>query len=121
MKVYGMPDELRATLPKFDLKAPYEEHQAKENAHQKTVEAWLRAHGWDGKNTGKTVSFPAGDGSAVYMLAEGKTSALIHLPYGDGWQYRDAKFLPKSEILKRIDSAAKLSSMFAKREKEITF
>jgi hypothetical protein len=84
MKVYGMPDELRATLPKFDPSKPYTEHDKAETEHQKSVEMWLRAHGWNGKNTGEIVSFPAGDGAARYMLAEGKTSSLIHLPYGDG-------------------------------------
>jgi hypothetical protein len=39
----------------------------------------------------------------------------MHLPYGDAYQYRDVEFLPKDEIIRRIDMDAKRASFFASR------
>jgi hypothetical protein len=115
MKVYKCPTEVPPPTPdytNFDL----EKELAEEKEHQTKLKAWLIKNGYTGKNTGKIVSFGVADGHAQYMLAEGKKSLLIHLPYGDAWQYRDVEFLPKKEILKRIQAEENLAALFTKKD-----
>lgn len=111
MKVYSCPDECPA--PTIDF-ANYDatEERRKEEEHKQKLTAWLKDAGYTGAFTGETVSFPVADGYAIYMLADGKPSCLIHLPYGDGWHYRDVEFLPKREILKRIQQQKQMASIF---------
>lgn len=114
MKVYALPKEVPA--PEVDYKN-YDRHaeQAKEDAHKAALKAWLIKSGYTGKNTGKIFSTPMADGYANYMFADGSKAALIHLPYGDGWNARDVVYLPKKEVLKRIEQTGKLDAMFAAR------
>lgn len=99
MKVYSLPKEVPAPVPNY---SDMEKVFADEEKHKEQLKAHLIKTGFSGKNTGKTVRFQVADGYAVYMLAEGKTSCLIHLPYGDGYDYRDVQYIPKAEILRRI-------------------
>lgn len=113
MKIYACPDECPAPRPdfkNFDINREI----ARQESHQQELCEWLRANGHAGPHTGKIVMFPVADGYAKYMLADGRRSCLIHLPYGDAYQYPDAEFLPKAEILRRIENRQKLSAMFAK-------
>lgn len=111
MKVYDLPAEVPA--PEVDYREyDFKREGEKQEEHTNRLIDWLKAAGYSGKNTGKIVSFQVADGHASYMLAEGKTSALIHLPYGDAYEYRDVNFLPKKEILRRIEAKGKLKSIF---------
>lgn len=76
---------------------------ARIDAHKASLRSWLADNGYKGKNSGKIASFGVADGSAQYMLADGKGSFLIHLPYWDAYQYRDVQFLPKKEIVRRLE------------------
>lgn len=114
MKVYSIPEELAATVPNFmdlDWKA-YDDAIA---AHQESVAKWMRENGFPGKNTGRIYRTPRADGYANYMVAEGRSTCLIHLPYGDAWHDPDVEFLPKKEILARIDRLERVKSIFATR------
>lgn len=113
MRVYSSPiPDPEIDFGGFDVKkteAQYDEHK------QKVIQ-WLRENGYNGPRTGEIVRFPVADGYAQYMLADaGKKSVLIHLPYWDGWQYRDVEFLPLKEILKRIDQQKKRAALFASK------
>jgi hypothetical protein len=107
MKVYALPDAVAA--PEFSFDGDW---QAREEAHRNQVRQWLKDNGYTGKNSGKIARFPVADGYAEYMLAEGSKSFLLHLPYGDGYQCREVGFLPKKEILARIDHQDRLDAMF---------
>ncbi len=99
MKVFSTP----IPAPKYDWQADYKELMRQESAHQEQVAAWLRCNGYGGPLTGKTVGFGVCDGTALYMYGDaGAKSILIHLPYGDAYQYRDIKFLPRKEIERRL-------------------
>lgn len=115
MKVYGIPDEVPFPEPDY---ANYntEREQKREAEHRAALVEWLKKTGYTGPHTGEIVTFPVADGYAQYMLADGPKSFLLHLPYGDAWQYRDVGFLPKKEILKRIEQRKGMASLFAKRE-----
>jgi hypothetical protein len=116
MKVYSCPTEVK--MPKTDYtNYDYEKVQQQETEHRAALKLWLIKSGYTGKRTGETVHFPVADGSAEYMLADGKKSLLIHLPYGDAWNYDAVQFLPKAEILRRIDTDKKFAVLFAVKEK----
>ena len=87
---------------------------ADESAHQEAVKSWLKTNGYTGKRTGEIVRFQVADGYALYMLADGQKSALIHLPYGDAYQYPDVRYLPKAEILRRVEADKRLTALFKK-------
>jgi hypothetical protein len=107
MKIYACPTEV--TRPEPDFKNyNWEKESRVDREHAHKLKNWLISNGYKGKNTGKVVSFGVADGCAQYMIAEGKVSCLIHLKYGDAYKYPDAKYLPKSEIVRRgreIDEA----------------
>ncbi len=115
MKVYGIPEEVPFAEPDY-INYDRDREEARETAHKEQLKEWLVAAGWNGERTGQTVSFPVADGYAQYMFADrGRQSYLMHLPYGDAYQYRDVEFLPKDEIIRRIDLDAKRASFFASR------
>jgi len=116
MKVYGIPKELPE--PKVDY-GNYDRDKAieAENKHREALKGWLKRAGYTGKRTGEVAKFPVADGYAEYMLGEGKGKAvLLHLPYGDGYHYPDVKYLPKAEILRRIDADKRFAEMFKRKE-----
>lgn len=116
MKVYQAPDEVPS--PSISLLVSSNTNKPYEKAcddHREALKNWLKKSGYAGANTGKVVRFPVADGYAEYMLAEGKTSCLIHLDYYDGYRYPDVKFLPKKEILARIQQEENMAKLFASK------
>lgn len=102
MKVYSLPKELpyEVDYTNYDFKVV----EQKEKDHQESLKNWLIESGMSGPNTGRIYSTPRADGYANYMFADGgATCFLIHLPYGDGWHDPDVQYIPKKEILKRMD------------------
>ena len=103
MKVYILPKEVPA--PKVD----YENYDhakvyGDEEKHMADLKAWLKKAGYTGKYTGEIYKQHVADGYALYMMADGSKSCLIHLPYGDAYDARDVGFLPKKEIIRRIEA-----------------
>lgn len=111
MKIYSCPDQVPAPKPDYSH-YDHAKEQAAEEAHMADLKRWLILAGYTGKHTGKIYRDGVADGYALYMLADGSKACLIHLPYGDGYQSRDAQFLPKAEIVRRIEADARLSAMF---------
>lgn len=114
MKVYALPENLPAPQPDYRNYDATKE-QAAEAKHCAEVKAWLISQGYKGKHTGRIVRFGVADGYAQYMIADGPKSFLIHLPYVDGYQYRDVAFLPKKEIIRRADADDAFQAMFSKK------
>jgi hypothetical protein len=113
MKVYALPAVL--PVPETDYRNyDREKEHAKIEAHKADLVAWLKKGGYTGKRTGETVRFQVADGYAEYMMAEGKKSFLIHLPYYDGYSYNDVAYLPKAEIIRRIEADKRLAALFKK-------
>jgi hypothetical protein len=100
MKVYSLPAEVPAPqvdYQNFNLDKMIND----ERKHRLSLQSWLFKAGYTGKNTGKLVNFPVADGYAQYMIAEGKSTCLIHLPYGDAYQFQYVSRLTKRDILAR--------------------
>ncbi len=112
MKVFGP----YTRLPEPDYRNyDWREESKKEKAHQEMEAAELRRQGFTGPNTGRILQIPVADGHAIYMYADnGAKSILIHLPYGDGYQSRDVEFLPRKEVLARIEQRERITALFNK-------
>lgn len=114
MKVYSCPEEVKFAEPdytKFDLKV----EETRVEKHKEDLKTWLVGQGYTGKNTGEVVSFPVADGSAQYMVGEGRSLILIHLPYYDAYHYRMVDRFTKKEILEEIDRAKRMKAFFASK------
>jgi len=111
MKVYSVPAEVPA--PEIDWANFDYDKLVRE--HKERLKTYLQKVGFTGRNTGKVISFHVADGYAYYMMAEGRKSFLIHLPYGDAYQYPDVQFLPKKEILRRIKQEEEMRKIFSSR------
>ncbi len=104
MKVANLPQELPAPVPDYS-NFDYKKEQLREEEHQKALAIHIRKMGYTGKNTGRIARFPMADGYALYMFADaGAKSVLVHLPYGDGYDYPDVRYIPKTEVLRRMNS-----------------
>jgi hypothetical protein len=114
MKVYSLPKEIPPPAVDYS-NYDGEKEAAAEVKHMADLKEWLIKQGFTGRYTGQTVHFGVADGRAIYMMADGKKSFLIHLPYGDGYQYRDVEFLPKAEIIRRIEATKKMEEFWRKR------
>jgi hypothetical protein len=119
MKVYSVPEAVPFAEPDYktyDWKA----EQAREERHMADLKKHLVEMGYKGKHTGKIVRFGVADGSAQYMLADGKgvygPSFLIHLPYGDAYHQHMVQHMPKKAIVEQIERQEKLASLFAKKD-----
>jgi len=114
MKIYSCPDEVPA--PKVDYSAKYDraKEDAAEKKHMADLAKWLKKSGYTGKYTGEIYRQQIADGYAAYMFGDGSKSCLIHLPYGDGYHARDVEFVPKKEIIARIERDKAFSVMWKK-------
>lgn len=115
MKVYGIPAEVPFAEPDYS-KYNREVEEARETAHQESLKAWMIENGYKGERTGEVVRFGVADGYAQYMFADGgRKSFLMHLPYGDAYQYQHVEYLPKAEIINLLDREKRMSELFARR------
>lgn len=114
MKVYALPAEVPA--PKVDyMNFNLQQVQADEDAHKEQLKAWLISQGYKGKHTGKIYREGVADGYALYMMADGPKSFLVHLPYGDAYQSRSVQYMPKRAVLESIEADARLMALFSKQ------
>ncbi len=86
-----------------------------EEEHQARLAAWLKARGYVGPYTGAIYREGVADGYALYVLADGPKSCLIHLPYGDGYQSANVQFVPKSEVIRRVKADAAWAKLLKER------
>lgn len=108
-KIYSAPDEF--PLPKYDFKNVKnwldDEKEYIAKIKNWCIERFNAAVDPDPANTldyiGETISFPRGDGNAVYMVASIKPLQLIHLEIGDNWSFEYAHKLNAKEVKEKID------------------
>lgn len=118
MKVCACPAEVPAPESDYSDGYPFKKMEAAQTEHKEQLKKHLIKLGYDGPLTGEIFMTPHADGNAIYMFADGgKNSCLIHLPYGDGWNAPDVKFLPKKEVIKRMESRKKFHELWNKKPK----
>lgn len=113
MKIYSCPKQFPAPTPDYSNYNRAKEEKA-EIDHIAQLKEHFIACGYNGKYTGKIYREGVADGYAVYMVVDGPKSFLIHLPYGDGYTAQNVQFLPKKEIIRRIDAQENFNRMFRK-------
>lgn len=113
MKIYSCPDEVPPPVVDYD-NYDHAKVDDDEAAHMKALSKWLKTKGYTGKHTGEIYREGVADGYARYMVMDGRSFGLVHLPYGDGYQSRDVQFLPKKEIIRRLGLSKKMAALFAK-------
>ena len=113
MKVVSMPPEVPFAEPDYSNYDSVKE-QARETEHLEQLKTWLKANGWPGERTGQELQEPHADGYARYMYGDGPKPVLVHLPSGDAWHSPNVGFLPKKEVLKRLDRRAGLAALFGR-------
>jgi hypothetical protein len=122
--VYGLPEELEASQPRFD-----DFHQAGHGFdsdayfgaiadHKATVAKWCRDNTANPRSPliGETIRFPVGDGYAEYMVYTTTPLALIHLPYGDAWHVDPIMLrgLRVADVKQKVGAAKKLDELFGR-------
>lgn len=114
MKVYTLPADVPA--PSVDyFNYDHKKALAAEKAHQAELKEWLIGQGMTGKHTGRILQVQIADGYAVYMMADGRGSYLVHLPYGDGYDSPLVSGMTKAGVLAEIERREKMDAFFAKR------
>ena len=114
MKIFDCPNEIPA--PQVDYKNyDSDKNQRDEEEHGEQLKTWLKANGYPGKYTGEIFRVGIADGYAQYMVADGRTFCLIHLPYGDAYDSQDVQFLPKKEIIRRVEAGKKFAALWKKQ------
>ncbi len=119
MKIYSLPPQVPAPEPDYANYDSAKEMQ-RERDHTAVLAAWLKANGFPGKMTGEIYSEGVADGSALYMVADGRQFALVHLPYGDAYQSRNVAFLTKKEIIRRLEATKAFNKAFANAKSQET-
>lgn len=118
MKVFACPAAVPAPEPDYS-NYDFKKEQEREEAHKAALKQHLIEMGYTGKHTGGIAQFGVADGYAQYMLADGKgrygASFLIHLPYGDAYQYNGIQHFPKKAIIEEIQRRERMAALFARR------
>ena len=111
-KVYNAPEELKVpefNFENFDRKA----HDAAEAKYIEDLKQHMRELGWDGKNMGEILRFPAADSYAQYMVVSMRPLQLVHLPLGDAWSFQYAHLLTAKEVQLKIDQQRNIDKLFS--------
>ena len=112
MQICTIPKEL--PKPTIDYaNYDWEKAAADEEKHMADLKAWLIDEGYNGEHTGRIFKEPIADGYALYMVADGPTSALVHLPYGDAYHSENVQYLPKDVVLERCARDEAIRCMFS--------
>lgn len=109
MKIYALPEGLEVPEPDY-ANETYDKWSQDERDHTERVRAWLKEQGYNGPNSGLIYRTGVADGTAEYMLVEGRgiRSYLLHLPYCDGYHDPNVQYIPKKELLRRMKGSARL-------------
>jgi len=108
-KIYTAPKEIKLPENSFTDIASWEKNDAKYISELKT---FLKEQGYNEKNTGEILQFPAADGYAMYMVASMKPLRLIHLELGDAWCFQYANLLTAKVVQEKIDQQNALNKIF---------
>ena len=113
-KIYTAPKEVSLPSNTFDNVKDWQENDEKYIANlKKHLQEEL---GYNEKNTGEVIKFPAADGYALYMVISMKPLMLVHLELGDAWCYQYASRLTAKDVQTKIDQQKRIDEMFAKRK-----
>lgn len=102
-KIYIAPEELKVPQISFE-NFNLAEHNAAEAKYIEDLKQHMRELGYNGKNMGEILRFPAADSYAQYMVVSMRPLQLIHLELGDAWGFQYAHLLTAKEVQQKIDA-----------------
>lgn len=109
--IYRLPKVLPAPTVDYS-NYDHKKVEADEQEHKKALQQYLKQANFNGSLTGEIVRFPVADGYAEYMVADaGKVWGLIHLPYGDAYEFPYIHKISKTEIKKQIKMDKKMAQL----------
>lgn len=105
-KIFAPPTEIGK--PRVDFKRNWEEQ---ENEYLQKLRTWVKLNR-PNKDAGEVISFQVADGYAQYMVLSLKPVELMHIPFGDGYQYQYANRLTAKDIREEIERGKLLAELF---------
>lgn len=111
-KIFDTPEGFK--VPEIDFgNYNRQEHQKKEEKFLKDLRGWLKKNGYKGKNSGELIMFSVADGNAIYMVISMEPLELIHIPFGDAYEFQYVNRLTAGDIQEKIDQAKALKKIFS--------
>jgi hypothetical protein len=115
-KIYNAPEELE--IPKLDFaNFNAKVHKEKEDKYIEDLKQHMRELGYNGKNMGEILRFPAADSYAQYMVVSMRPLQLVHLELGDAWGFQYAHLLTAKEVQQKVDQQKKINELFSQKGK----
>ena len=114
-KIYTAPEEINLPNNTFSNVKDWKENDEK---YIKEVTQHLQELGYNGKNFGEIIKFPAADGYALYMVISMKPLMLLHLELGDAWTFQYANLLTATEVQKKIDADKRFAAFLEENRKK---
>ena len=112
-KIFSAPEEV--ALPETTFQN-VSEWQKLDNKYIADLKQHLHELGYNEKNTGEVIRFPAADGYAQYMVISMKPLMLIHLELGDAWCYQYANRLTAKDVQAKIDQQKAIDKLFSDKK-----
>jgi len=104
-KVQGIP------VPKFKTGEPFEQYRAREEKYIEDVKAYAARRGY-GPERGELISFPVGDGKALYVVLSTRPLVLILITTGDSYRAQFDNRMTLTDVRRAIRVAKTLTSIF---------
>lgn len=114
-KIYSAPTEVKLPENTFDNVKDWEEN---DNKYIEALKQHLRELGYNGKNMGEILQFPAADSYAMYMVISMKPLQLVHLELGDAWTFQYANLLTAKEVQKKIDGSKRFAAFLEENKRQ---
>jgi len=113
-KIYSAPAEVKLPENTFDNVKDWE---VNDNKYIEELKQHLQELGYNGKNMGEILRFPAADSYALYMVISMKPLQLVHLELGDAWGFQYANLLTAKEVQKKIDAEKRFAAFLEENKK----
>lgn len=111
MKVYYGVDGIKWVGPDYS-NYNREDERKREDEYVGLVTASMQEQGYTAEGE---AAFPVADGNARYlMFSKGRSSLLIHLPFGDAYDYPYIERLTKADVLQSINRMKGLKALFGR-------
>lgn len=84
---------------------PYKEYFDAQDDYFKGLQEHCKTRKPDEQYAGRVLRFPVADGYAVYVVASIVPLVLVHVPTGDGWEFRYVNRLTVKDIKEKLDTS----------------
>jgi len=111
-KVYALPEELEAKMPKYSSEIPWREHAKMEEEFVGVVQGWAKEQNPNDQYAGVQYRIPHADSYALYVVAQSSPVVLYHIPISDAWDSPWADRVIKKDIVLQVKRDTFLKERF---------